>query len=41
MYHPLVTSLAENDKKLLEQLKAGFKKTINGINIDQKCLIRL
>ena len=27
---------AEDDNKLLEQLKTGFKKTIN-----QKCLIRL
>ena len=38
LYVPGVTLLAENDNKLLEQLKTGFKRTIN---IDQKCLIRL
>ena len=38
---PVVTLSAENDNKLFEQLKTGFKRTINGINIGQKCLIRL
>ena len=28
LYVPVVTLSAENDNKLLEQLKAGFKKTI-------------
>ena len=28
MYVPVVTLLAENDKKLLKQLKTGFKRTI-------------
>ena len=28
MYVPVVTLSTENDKKLLEQLRAGFKKTI-------------
>ena len=41
LYVPVVTLSAENDNKLLEQLKTGFKKQLNGINIDQKCLVRL
>ena len=41
MYVPVVTLSAENDNKLLEQLKTGFKKKSNGINTGQKCLIRL
>ena len=28
LYVPVVTLSKENDKKLLEQLKSGFKKTI-------------
>ena len=40
-YVPVVTLSAENDNKLLEQLKTGFKRTIKWKNIDQKCLIRL
>ena len=28
MYVPVVTSSAENDNKLLEQLKTGYKRTI-------------
>ena len=28
MYVPVVTSSAENDNKILEQLKTGFKRTI-------------
>ena len=28
LYVPVVTLLAENDKKLLEQLKSGFKRII-------------
>ena len=40
-YVPVVTLSAENDNKLLEQLKTGFKEQLNGINIDLKCLIRL
>ena len=41
LYVPVVTLSAENDNKLLEQLKTGFKEQLNGINIDQKCLIRV
>ena len=41
LYVPTVTLSAENDNKLLEQLKTGFIEQLNGINIDQKCLIRL
>ena len=29
-YDPVVTLSAENDNKLLEQLKTGFKRTIKG-----------
>ena len=28
MYVPVVTLLTENEKKLLEQLKTGFKRTV-------------
>ena len=41
LHVPAVTLSAENDNKILEQLKTGFKGTINGINKDQKSLIRL
>ena len=41
LYVLVVTLSVENDNKRLEQLKTGFKKQLNGINIDQKCLIRL
>ena len=41
LYVPVVTLSTENDNKLLEQLKTGFQRTINGINIDLKFLIRL
>ena len=41
LYVPVVTLAAENDNKLLEQLKQDLKKQLNGINIGQKCLIRL
>ena len=37
LYVPVLTLSAENDNKLFEDLK----KQLNGINIDQKCLIRL
>ena len=40
-YVPVFTLSAENDNKLLKQLKTGFERTMNGINIDQKCLVRL
>ena len=39
LYVPVVILSAENDNKLLEQLKT--KEQLNGINVDQKCLIRL
>ena len=41
LYVPVVTLSAENENKLLEQLKTGFTEQLNGINIDLKCLIRL
>ena len=42
LYVPVVTLSAENDNKLLEQLKKkDLKERLNVINIDQKCLIRL
>ena len=39
LYAPVVTLSAESDNTLLKQLKAGFNE--HGINIDQKCIIRL
>ena len=41
LHVPVVTLSAENDNNVLEQLKTGFKKRLNGINIDQKCQTRL
>ena len=41
LYVPVVTLSTENDKTLLEQLRTGFKKLLNGINMGQKWLIRL
>ena len=46
LHVPVVTLSAEDDNKLLEQLKTGSirkteKEQSNGINIDQKCLTRL
>ena len=35
LYLPVVTLSTEGDNKVLEQLKIGFKKLLNGINIDQ------
>ena len=40
LYVSVVTLSTENDKTLLEQLRAVFKRTINGINIGQKLLTR-
>ena len=36
LYVPVVNLSIKNDKKLLEQLRTGFKRTINRINIGQK-----
>ena len=36
LYVPVVTLSAETDKKLLEQLKTGFTRTIKWNNTDQK-----
>ena len=36
LYVPVVTLSKENDIKLLEKLKSGFKKILNGTNIDHK-----
>ena len=41
LYVPVVTLSAEEDNKLLDQLKSGFKRTVSGINICHKCLIKL
>ena len=43
LYVPIVTLSTENDKKLLEQLRTRFKRTIKWryTIIGQKCLIRL
>ena len=45
LYDPVVTLSTENDRRLLEQLRARFKKTIQWIiqliNIGQKWLIKL
>ena len=41
MYVPVVTLSTEDDNKLLEKSKKVFKRTINGININQKWLLRL
>ena len=40
-YVPAVTLSAENDNKLLEQLKSGFRRSINGINTCHRCLIKI
>ena len=36
LYVPVATLSKENDIKLLEQLKLGFKRTLNGTNTDHK-----
>ena len=41
LHVPVVTLSAGNNNKLLEQLKQDLKEQLNGINIDQKCLMRL
>ena len=41
LYVRVATMSAENDNKLLEQLKKGFKRTIKWNKYGQKCLIRL
>ena len=41
LYVPVVTLAAQDDKKLLEQLKTGFKRTIKWNKYDQKCLIKI
>ena len=41
LYVPVVTLSAENDNKLLEQLKSGFRRSINGINTCHRCLIKI
>ena len=41
LYVPVVTLLIENDIKLLEKLKSGFKRILNGTNIDPKCLFKV
>ena len=41
LYVPVVTLSSENIAKLLEQLKSGFKRTINWNNYQQKYQINL
>ena len=36
LYVPVVTLSKENDTKLLEQLKTGFKRTLKWENTDHK-----
>ena len=36
LYVPVVALSKGNDAKLLEQLKSGFQRTINGKNTDNK-----
>ena len=36
LYVPVVALSTKNNNDFLEQLKSGFKRTINGINTDQK-----
>ena len=40
LYIPVVTLSTEDDIKLLEQLQKDLKEILNGINTDQKCLIK-
>ena len=41
LYVPVVTLSSENIAKLLEQLKSGFKRTINWNNYQQKYHINI
>ena len=41
LYVPVVTLSTENDKKRLEQLKSGFKRTISRTNTYHKCLFKV
>ena len=41
LYVAVVALSIKNDNKLLEQLKTGFKKPLNGINIGHNWLNRL
>ena len=41
LYVPVVTLSSENIAKLLEQLKSGFKRTINWNNYQQKYQINI
>ena len=41
LYVPVVTLSKENDTKLLEQLKTGFKRTLKWENTDHKWLFNL
>ena len=41
LFVPVVILSKENDIQLLEQLKTGLKKLLNGTNIDHKCLFNL
>ena len=35
-YAPVLTLLTQDNAKLLQQLKSGFKKQLTGTNINQK-----
>ena len=41
LYVPVITLSSENIAKLLEQLKSGFKRTINWNNYQQKYQINI
>ena len=41
LYVPVVTLSKENNTKLLERLKTGFKRTIKGTNTNHKWLFNL
>ena len=41
LYVPVVILLDQDDNKLLEQLKAGFRRTIKWNKHSQKCLVSI
>ena len=41
LYASVVTLSTKDNNNFLEQSKSGFKRSINGINSDQKWLVRI
>ena len=41
LYIPVVTLSTQDDNKLLENLKKGFKRSLNGVSTDWKHLLKL